>query len=270
MPTQLEKQEYILKTLLNANGYYNLILHFTPLEAASNYKSYLHIACSICNVHKKIDLPWDVKNDKECLEYLVEHCKVFGKDHNHGKEPEYFSFAQLQDYIKQISGNRVEVNLINPETSHYLLVRCNYCQCYIKIATIVFGNNFKSYVSNIEEFIKQHSHNKLENQKMYYQTPFIPTNSKTPVNISQEILKEIYKLSDFNIELQAKILIGPTVDYRAICVRCNETVGFNINELISNDRNNITWTNIKVFCTTHKHLPVFNEIRFGRKFKEVK
>ena len=98
-----------------------------------------------------------------------------------------------------------------------------------------------------------------------------PPKLNGPITVSQAILKEVYKLSNFNVELQSKFK-GATMDYnyRAICINCGAEIPINYRELgQSNYTNTHTWQNISVFCTEHTH--EYNievaTVRTGRRFK---
>jgi len=88
------------------------------------------------------------------------------------------------------------------------------------------------------------------------------------VSVTQELLKDIAKLSHFNVDLQAKVKLGIATDYRAVCTKCKEYVVIDYDQLISTARNNDTWSILTVFCEEHTHIAVTIN-KGGRKFKEV-
>lgn len=112
--------------------------------------------------------------------------------------------------------------------------------------------------------------NKIEDVKVL---DIIQVTQGRPLNqttVSQETLKEIYKLSDFNVELQAKVKGMTVIDYRAHCSKCEATLNIIYTDIISNNRDNSTWISLIEFCKVHKHImDIIYGIKGGRKFKEV-
>lgn len=88
------------------------------------------------------------------------------------------------------------------------------------------------------------------------------------VAISQDLLKEVARLSNFNVDLQAKVAGNIATQYRAICSRCGKDCEISYEELISKDRKNKTWIIMKEFCSVHSHSPVV-ESSEGRKFRDA-
>jgi len=86
------------------------------------------------------------------------------------------------------------------------------------------------------------------------------------VSVSQTLLKEIAKLSNFNVDLQAKVLKNIATSYRAICTECNRDCQIVFEELIASDRKNPTWERLKEFCEIHSHIKKVETVE-GRKFR---
>lgn len=87
------------------------------------------------------------------------------------------------------------------------------------------------------------------------------------MNVTQDTLRWIAKQSDFNVDLQAKVLIGGQYDVCALCTKCQERhLVDNIPEFVNQDLTNNVWFKIKEFCNIHRHDYTIQEPT-GRKFK---
>jgi hypothetical protein len=88
---------------------------------------------------------------------------------------------------------------------------------------------------------------------------------------SQEILKEIYRAADFNVDMQQQ----PSIDgakVRAMCNKCGECLQvLNYQPFINNTYLDSTvWKEILDFCKDHRHdFEVKPAGRSGRKFKNI-
>lgn len=89
------------------------------------------------------------------------------------------------------------------------------------------------------------------------------------VSVSQELIKEVYKMSDFNVDLQAKVLQKIATEYRAVCTKCNGTINIDYEELISYDKTTNTWIDLIKFCNVHRHKVNHEGAEKGRKFRDV-
>jgi hypothetical protein len=88
------------------------------------------------------------------------------------------------------------------------------------------------------------------------------------VSVSQETLKEIAKLSSFNVDLQAKVLRGIATEYRAICTACGQDCSLDFEELVGSKRDTVTWKKLTAFCEVHSHVKKV-EWSEGRKFRDA-
>ena len=87
------------------------------------------------------------------------------------------------------------------------------------------------------------------------------------VTVSQETLKHVAKLSNFNVDLQAKVMSnGGCNQYRAVCNKCKSSHMFDWEKL--QDKNGHTWVDLSIFCTKHVHGPTQVESVSGRKFRK--
>jgi hypothetical protein len=87
------------------------------------------------------------------------------------------------------------------------------------------------------------------------------------VSVSQELLKWVAKLSNFNVDLQAFVQFGTNLDYRAICNQCKQFVKLPYECLINNESydNN---SQLGMFCKAHRHDgSELTPVPEGRKFR---
>ncbi len=87
----------------------------------------------------------------------------------------------------------------------------------------------------------------------------------TQPNIAPEILKIVYKLSDFNVDLQSKPSIAGHA-CRAYCNSCGEAQAFQFNKI--KDMVGDEWVELGIFCSNHRHETVIPAAT-GRKFKDA-
>jgi len=91
--------------------------------------------------------------------------------------------------------------------------------------------------------------------------------SMSTVAISQTLLKEIAKLSNFNVDLQAKVLKNIATEYRAVCGQCSNSCPISFDELVGNNRKSDTWVRLTEFCEVHTHIKKVETVE-GRKFRD--
>lgn len=94
----------------------------------------------------------------------------------------------------------------------------------------------------------------------------VTTNGQTGLSVSQDILKAVARMSNFNVDLQAKKVGYASYQCRAICANCQEAVPFVYQDIIS--MRGEPWINLGMFCDKHKHDGVERQSS-GRKFKEL-
>jgi hypothetical protein len=80
-----------------------------------------------------------------------------------------------------------------------------------------------------------------------------------------DVLKQVYKLSNFNVDLQAKVSNGVANDYRAICNKCGLTCSLDYEQLRS-CKDVAALVELRTFCSKHRH-DTLVEDRVGRKFR---
>jgi hypothetical protein len=90
--------------------------------------------------------------------------------------------------------------------------------------------------------------------------------SQKEPTMTQDLLKSIAKLSNFNVNLQAKRLVTGTYDYRAVCDKCGSSQHFNYRNLV--EQNGDEWVELGRFLDAHRHLDVVSvTMTVGRKFR---
>jgi hypothetical protein len=90
--------------------------------------------------------------------------------------------------------------------------------------------------------------------------------SQKEPTMTQDLLKSIAKLSNFNVNLQAKKLVTGTYDYRAVCDKCGSSQHFNYRSLV--EKNGDAWVELGKFLDAHRHLDVVSvTMTVGRKFR---
>jgi hypothetical protein len=307
--TALQTSNKLTKFLQDA-GYYNVIISNVS-ESYSEYSVRYIVTCGICAKTETIKVGWDeATNNNQMLDVLCLKLTEFGKCHLHTTNPaqDAYPINTLNAYANKISNGNVTVDIVptNNAGAISMWIQCHTCK-YSQYIPVYNESVFTNYIPDIDLVAKNHLHQ----QPMYYQkkdldilktqTPWPgkitstddpqsiqPLYYKTytgssqnmaekvvpmqgPITVSQAILKEVYKLSNFNVELQGKF-IGATTDYdyRALCVNCHAEIKINHTALRLGDyQTTSTWTDITVFCTAHKHettIALANE-RVGRKFK---
>ena len=90
--------------------------------------------------------------------------------------------------------------------------------------------------------------------------------SQKEPTMTQALLKSIAKLSNFNVNLQAKKLVTGTYDYRAVCDKCGSSQHFNYRSLV--EKNGDAWVELGKFLDAHRHTEVLSvTMTVGRKFR---
>lgn len=144
-----------------------------------------------------------------------------------------------------------------------------------------YKKNLKAYYPNPEkEYEKYQFTYTLKNSTEAYKPSgninvlgnVTQVGSNNILSVSPEILKEVYKLSNFNVDLQGRTNGITVASYRAICSSCQASIQLNFQELISNNKLSGTWESLVVFCTEHKHNGaehILETPSIGRRFKNV-
>ena len=296
----------VIAKYIGDRGYNNILTSAIPPEYTSYDGSVKYgVYCTKCITHETIKVGFDETNGSEdqTLEVFLLKLDEFAKKHKH--EPVVVGFNALRDYALKQSKGHLDLELHNYGNGFgnvSFRAYCNNCG-YQKYIAIANGSNLSDYVCEVGNIGTLHTHE--EKQIKYYQKEGnlgvgetvswspgkvipIPANNPSnaiqffsteppkiagPITVSQTILKEIYKLSNFNVELQSQFK-GATLDYnyRAICVNCNEEIQVNYKDLGRPDYAvTITWKNITVFCTKHTHESsiAVNANKVGRRFKDL-
>ncbi len=229
---------------------------------------------------------FEFSNETGLLDALIAHIDNFGKQHKHSTNQD--SIGALQEIAYKYSCGHLKVDVFSNNQDYYnaqLNFNCIYCgQTFI--LPIANGKTLGMYIETVEDYAKSHAHNKTHvpnAQDLYYYKPsnqisFFKnakvTAQEQPVTIPQEILKEIYKLSDFNVEPQTRVK-GSIMGYesRAICTYCQSELPLNINDLLKSVsyKQTDTWQSLTKFCKEHKHEVTFQvgTHKSGRMFKDL-
>ena len=167
--------------------------------------------------------------------------------------------AALVLYINKISNNNVLVhNAYSSNLDVYAAATCR--ECKYRIVLNAKGNRVEINDTLID-FCEKHRH--LSDWDM---GNFIIGGGPT---LSSDIIKQVAKLSDFNVDLQARHYFDH-YEYRAVCNKCNSSIILSyhqfqqeVNRLGYDGEDNA----IRDFCKSHSHQFVEIIQPFGRKFK---
>lgn len=88
------------------------------------------------------------------------------------------------------------------------------------------------------------------------------------VSVSQELLKWIAKVSNFNVDIQAFVHMDAENEYRALCSQCREVLSMSYDTLVASSTQTPD-SHLAVFCKAHRHDGSVTCVPSGRKFRDA-
>jgi len=258
---------YITKRLKEALKDYSQILTFAFVFDAVTAQ------CGTCMAQIKLSYASAIKGqviNEDEIDKLIAQVTEFAEEHKHGHSTLY---GVNQEYAVQdlslLGGNGPVTNELQGKINFY------YNKGFIDTLEKKMPQVFKSSDMPDPEDDPKSTPADYQYSYSYVNTKSGQISDTQPVikfgAWSQEILKEIYRASDFNVDMQQQ----PSIDgakVRAMCNKCGECLQvLDYQPFINNTYLDSTvWKEILDFCKDHRHdFEVKPAGRSGRKFKNI-